>query len=374
MGLFTVTTIREALFSQPGSERHSLAWRTVVRLARRWNSEMGPLRLRRRSPIDRMLQRDVKRVDNLEHLGAMLLAVIDALDEPSQKNSLMAIEKWFTQNTPKTVRGPVKLTVAIPGLTVGEEQIDVWLNTVAGRANLAPAEAARWVHHLDGRDVGGRRVTVEVALKHGEELPKVSRNDRMRRPTRNRQCWLPHIDHEAHYSATPRSVAQQHAKLFSGLQVVFDPHCGAGGDAIAMAQAGLRVVASDINPDRLEIARRNAVHFGVNDAIEFHCGDAVSVGREHGVTHADAGLFLDPPWGGVDWKASEAHHRQFLESIAAPMRAFAYSRCVLKLPRTFDLTSLPEFPSGWNVYLGLDVEMTEPVDRLKTLAAVLVRD
>lgn len=107
------------------------------------------------------------------------------------------------------------------------------------------------------------------------------------------------LDEEALYSLAPQEVGLEIAAEIPGRSVI-DAFCGAGGLAIALARKGKRVIAIDLDPARLEMARRNADLFGIEKQIEFVAGDASS---RLPTMSADA-VLLDPPWGGPDyWKA-----------------------------------------------------------------------
>jgi 23S rRNA G2445 N2-methylase RlmL len=59
-----------------------------------------------------------------------------------------------------------------------------------------------------------------------------------------------------------------------------------------------RVIAIDIDPHKIELARHNAAVYGVADRIEFIVGDFFDIMPT--VTAADV-VFLSPPWGGPDY-------------------------------------------------------------------------
>lgn len=80
--------------------------------------------------------------------------------------------------------------------------------------------------------------------------------------------------------------AQQH----TAAQSVLDVCCGIGADALAFAAQGAHVVGLDIDPLRLEIARRNADILGVADRATFSQHDVTG-----GLPDVDADLiFFDP--------------------------------------------------------------------------------
>ncbi|WP_240982899.1 methyltransferase domain-containing protein [Streptomyces sp. S3(2020)] len=91
--------------------------------------------------------------------------------------------------------------------------------------------------------------------------------------------------------STRASVATYRAECFQALGVrsVADLCCGIGGDAIALARAGIRVLAVDRDPLTVAAARANAEALGLADLIEV---------READVTDIDTSpydaVFVDP--------------------------------------------------------------------------------
>ncbi|WP_395572062.1 methyltransferase domain-containing protein [Streptomyces sp. BK79] len=91
--------------------------------------------------------------------------------------------------------------------------------------------------------------------------------------------------------STRASVAAYRARRFKALGVtsVADLCCGIGGDAIALARAGIRVLAVDRDPATAAAARANAGALGLAELIEV---------READVTEVDTGaydaVFVDP--------------------------------------------------------------------------------
>jgi SAM-dependent methyltransferase len=91
--------------------------------------------------------------------------------------------------------------------------------------------------------------------------------------------------------STRASVAAYRARRFGELGVtsVADLCCGIGGDAIALARAGIRVLAVDRDPAAAAAARANAAALGLDGLIEV---------READVTEVHTGgydaVFVDP--------------------------------------------------------------------------------
>lgn len=92
--------------------------------------------------------------------------------------------------------------------------------------------------------------------------------------------------------ATRARVAAHRARRFAALGVgtLADLCCGIGGDAIALARAGIRVLAVDRSPLTCAVARANAEALGLAGRIEVRCAD---VTEPLGIAGYDA-VFVDP--------------------------------------------------------------------------------
>ena len=97
------------------------------------------------------------------------------------------------------------------------------------------------------------------------------------------------------YSVTPEKIAKHIAEVCR-CGLVVDAFCGVGGNAIQFAKTCDRVIAVDIDRNKIDMARNNARVYWVESKIEFIVGDFFKV-----VPHlvADA-MFLSPPWGGPE--------------------------------------------------------------------------
>ncbi|KAA8587582.1 hypothetical protein FQN60_016444 [Etheostoma spectabile] len=113
------------------------------------------------------------------------------------------------------------------------------------------------------------------------------------------------LDREGWFSVTPERIAEHIAlrveHSFPDSQLVIDAFCGVGGNAIQFALTGKRVLAIDIDPVRLNLARHNATVYSVADRIDFLQGDFLQLApRLRGNV-----VFLSPPWGGPDYLTAE---------------------------------------------------------------------
>lgn len=69
----------------------------------------------------------------------------------------------------------------------------------------------------------------------------------------------------------------------------------------------LTVIAIDIDPKKIEMAKHNATIYGVADRIEFIVGDFLSLVDS---LKADI-IFLSPPWGGPQYlKVNQKKYRK----------------------------------------------------------------
>jgi trimethylguanosine synthase len=139
-----------------------------------------------------------------------------------------------------------------------------------------------------------------------------------------RCCSSTMVRSKAESSTMPRKTKQAKATsggtaMKAGGLVVLDLFCGAGGNAIQFAVHPdcSKVIAIDIDPIKVKLARHNAEIYGIQDKILFLTGDAlefvkscrevkaggsVDVQRWQGTEQMNIDVvFLSPPWGGVGY-------------------------------------------------------------------------
>lgn len=119
------------------------------------------------------------------------------------------------------------------------------------------------------------------------------------------------LDRESWFSVTPEEIAKDIAERCR-CDTIIDAFCGAGSNAIQFAFTCERVIAIDIDPNKIKIARHNAGIYGVDDRIEFIIGDFLQLAPQ---LVADV-VFLSPPWGGPDYIKRKVFD---LESIIPPI-------------------------------------------------------
>ena len=111
------------------------------------------------------------------------------------------------------------------------------------------------------------------------------------------------LDEESWYSVTPERIAMHIATrcCLKSTYVIIDAFCGAGGNTIqfALSSPVVQVIAIDIDPKKLELARNNAAVYGVSDRIEFINSDFMLLAQSSKLI-ADC-VFLSPPWGGPEY-------------------------------------------------------------------------
>ena len=367
-----MTTIRDALANAQPHVSLKQAWKAVIQQSRAQRKEGLTRALFSRARVDRFLQQPLPAEKDIGLLKSALRDVLTQTDHATLVQALTEIDAWVEELVEACPNDClVTLSISLDPSTINDAEIDRWLGTSQGRIELRAIEASRWLHHLNGRIVAGVPLTVRASYNDSRPLPQVARKDRSRVRSVGQKGWLPHLDDVGRFSASPLSIAQSHAREFHGCSMVIDPFCGAGGDAIAVAMSGPTVVASDISLDRLKLARANADHFGVSDRIRFQASDAANAIASALEQHQNLGLYLDPPWGGTDWDQSTMSSTtlfRMLPNLNTVLSGFKV--VVLKLPRTFPVEQLGSFGGPWEFRFGLDTNMADPVDQLKTLFAV----
>ncbi|XP_026809384.1 trimethylguanosine synthase-like isoform X2 [Rhopalosiphum maidis] len=115
------------------------------------------------------------------------------------------------------------------------------------------------------------------------------------------------LDEESWYSVTPEIISVHIADRCS-CHLIVDPFCGAGSNIIQFAKTCELVIAIDIDPKKIEIARYNAELYGVADRIQFIIGDYFALAP---TLKADV-VFLSPPWGGPDLMNLEEYKLSYI--------------------------------------------------------------
>jgi trimethylguanosine synthase len=131
------------------------------------------------------------------------------------------------------------------------------------------------------------------------------------------------LDREGWYSVTPEVIAEHIASRCAG-RVLVDAFCGVGGNTIQFARACDRVIAVDIDPNRLLIARHNCWVYGVAHKVEFVLADFT---RIFSSLRADV-VFLGPPWGGPNYTQSMLFDIDTMLGGLNGSQLFAMSRCI----------------------------------------------
>lgn len=153
------------------------------------------------------------------------------------------------------------------------------------------------------------------------------------------------------FSVTPEAIADHIAVKFayqfnaastsSTPWTICDAFCGVGGNAIAFAKQGFRVLAIDIDQTRLDCARHNAEIYNVAHLITFIHGDFMEITLLNKI-EADA-VFLSPPWGGIEYATQKVFDLQCMPIDGVEL--FEWSRKVSEnicyfLPRHTNLLQL----------------------------------
>lgn len=177
------------------------------------------------------------------------------------------------------------------------------------------------------------------------------------------------LDREGWFSVTPEKIAEHIAVRVSqsfNCDTIVDAFCGVGGNAIQFALTSKRVIAIDIDPEKLSLARNNAEVYGVADRIEFVCGDFMVLAAD---LQADV-VFLSPPWGGPDYATAEIFD---IQTMICPdgFEIFRLSKKITNnivyfLPRNADIDQVASLagPGG-----KVEIEQNFLNNKLKTITA-----
>ena len=173
------------------------------------------------------------------------------------------------------------------------------------------------------------------------------------------------MDKEGWFSVTPERIAEHIAERCR-CDLLIDAFCGVGGNAIQFAFTCERVIAIDIDPLKIALARHNATVYGVADRIEFFVGDYMKL-----IPHLKADVvFLSPPWGGPNYANAEVFDVKTMITLDG-VRVFEETKTITNniayfMPRNVDVEQLSSLagPGG-----KMEIEQNFVNKKLKTITA-----
>ncbi|RLN90897.1 hypothetical protein BBJ28_00000328 [Nothophytophthora sp. Chile5] len=151
---------------------------------------------------------------------------------------------------------------------------------------------------------------------------------------------------EGRAEVTPQPIAEHVASRLR-CDVVVDPFAGCGGNVIQLAMTCKQVIAIDIDPEKIRMAKHNAAIYGVAHKIEWIVGNSIEILP---TLKADV-VFLSPPWGGQNYSRKHFRLDDMIVKGVSGVELFAKARQVTKniayyLPRTTPTSDLEALSPG----------------------------
>ncbi len=201
----------------------------------------------------------------------------------------------------------VTLRLATPHPCLGPADLERLLGVPLGE--VTASAGARALGRGQGLVVAGEPLRLEVDPEVRPRRSSAAWRIRDRDPTRLFSRWHDGIrlDPDTRASLTPEATALATAQRM-GASTVVDAFCGAGGNAIGFARMPWcrQVIAVELDPQRLAMARHNAALYGVQEKIRFVQGDFFELGPA--LLASAQACFLDPPWAAGPELAERAWH------------------------------------------------------------------
>ncbi len=132
-------------------------------------------------------------------------------------------------------------------------------------------------------------------------------------------------------------------------RAVLDVCCGIGGDSLALAAAGKRVLGLDLDPVRVAIARHNAAAMGLG--AEFRVADAARP-----LPSGYSCIFFDP--GRRDRQGRRLHHVERYQPPLSLLRLWKAEEIIIKLSPAVDLRQLEAY-GGQVEFISTKGQLTE---------------
>ena len=147
------------------------------------------------------------------------------------------------------------------------------------------------------------------------------------------------FDEEALYSTTDQLTAEKICKdllkVVSSNATLTDATACIGGSCFSMSKVFKKVFAIEIDPQRFHFLCQNVNTLGVHDVVTCLHGDAMLICKE---LQQDL-IFLDPPWGGPEYKNLSAVSLSLsgvpLAEVCKELSEYAMY-IAIKVPKNFD--------------------------------------
>lgn len=185
-------------------------------------------------------------------------------------------------------------------------------------------------------------------------------------------------DQDAYYMSCPEIVGAHLADQLSEYKSVVELCCAVGVTAIQLAQRIEKVIAVDLNENRIKNAKKNTELYGVGDKIKFIAGNVLHQKMLSSI-EADVAV-LDPDWSAEGNEKSL--HVNSIDDTQPSMREmfnltkkYVTSNIVIRVPKNFTFETLADFGSCkleniyWNnklrfkfAYFGKNIKNNSEID------------
>lgn len=185
-------------------------------------------------------------------------------------------------------------------------------------------------------------------------------------------------DNDAFYMSTPEIVAEHIANQLAKYKTCAEMCCAIGMLSVQLAKKMDKVLAIDINKERIGNAKKNAKLYGVSEKIDFINGDVLDENLLKKLS-VDVAV-LDPDWSKNETDKS-LHVKNIDDTQPSLKKMFGLTKklvtknIVARIPKTFDAATLSELGACrieniiWNneikfkvAYFLDDIEKNEEMD------------
>jgi predicted RNA methylase len=203
------------------------------------------------------------------------------------------------------------------------------------------------IARINGMEIAGQCIFASVAIQHSKPIDVKQRLFDTLEP---RICSAMMLDQVAEYSVTPISQANLMSKMIlcilDNSANVLDGTACVGGNTISFAKYFNRVTAVEMDSERFNMLKHNVKDVLDLKNVTLKNADIVSTIQGAQLWNEMDCVFLDPPWGGPDYK-KHSSLQLYLGEISMPdlclkiFKTFQSIKLIcLKLPNNYAFDSL----------------------------------